>query len=87
MKNNIHVNQLIYIYKSLINIIPEKIGQLPPKKGKGELSLCCGKREQVIPIYSQDTVSKLTGVRQEVNVVRTRVIPILYLGSETMGRQ
>ena len=32
---NIHI-------QSLINIMQEKIGQLPPKKGKGKLTLFCG---------------------------------------------
>ena len=41
---NIHI-------QSLINIIQEKIGQLPPKSSKGKLPLFCGNRELEIPIY------------------------------------
>ena len=29
----------------------KKIGQLPPKKGKGKLPLLCGNGERVISIY------------------------------------
>ena len=41
---NIHI-------QSLINIMQEKIGQLPPKKGKGKLTLFCGNGETFIPVY------------------------------------
>ena len=30
----------------------EKIGQLPPKKGKGKLTLFCGNGERLITIYA-----------------------------------
>ena len=41
---NIHIQQLI-------NIIQEKIWELPLKKGKGELPLFRGNVERVNPIY------------------------------------
>ena len=43
----VHIN-----IPSLINIIQETIGKLPPKKGKGKLPLFCGNGEQVITIYA-----------------------------------
>ena len=40
---NIHI-------QSLINIIQGTFGYLPPKKGKGKLTLFCGNGELAIPI-------------------------------------
>ena len=42
----VNINILSLLILSRINI-----GKLPPKKGKGELPLFCGNREQAIPIY------------------------------------
>ena len=42
---NIHI-------QSLRNIMQEKIGQSPPKKGRGKLPLFCGNGERLIPIYA-----------------------------------
>ena len=52
MKNNIQVNQSIYIYKALINMIQENNLVLSPKKGQGKLILFCGNGERVFPIYA-----------------------------------
>ena len=41
----------VHIYiQSLMNIMQEKIGKLPTKKGKGILPLFHGKRERLIPV-------------------------------------
>ena len=52
MKNIIQANKLIYIYKSLINIIQENNWVITTKKGKGKLPLFYGNRELEIPIYA-----------------------------------
>ena len=45
--------ELVHMHiKPLMHIIQEKIGLLPPKKGKGKLPLFCGNGEWVITIYA-----------------------------------
>ena len=49
--NVIRVNQLICIYKSLINIMQENNWEITTKKGKGKLPLFLGIGKRWITIY------------------------------------
>ena len=54
-----------------------KIGQLPPKKGKVKLQVCCGNGEWVFSIYSELVVTEVVDYLLDVGTYNALVPYVL----------